>query len=238
MNAGRILLRALVVLGGAVAACAIAWLTATASASTVTEVADGPIASAAAGVVPSAGEVPLVRQARDTAVDRVRVLSGAAAHTARLATRVVASVPATVVEVGRTAVAALVPPVAGPREHVEKSAGPVVAVADDVTSAPAPGGQRERSTFRSPAIPVRAAAVSRSHADDRSEPGARGNSGQSWPPSCVGPASAGFTAGHDRNCGDAIQEAAAVHPRPSHRRNGVRSRAVAAAEIQPGVTPD
>ncbi len=235
MNTGRILGRALVVVGGAAAACAIAWLTATASASTVTEVTDGPIAT----VVTSAGTVPVVRQAAAPVMGEVRGLSGAAAHTARLATRVVASVPATVVEVGRTAVATLVPPVEGPRDHVEKpAADPDVARADHATRAPASSGPRERFAAFSSAIPVRAVVGSRLHADHRSEHGAGGIGGHSWLPSCVGAASAGLTAGHDRNFGDAIQEAAAEHPQPSHREHGVLHRAVASAEIQPGVTPD
>ncbi|MGK3200678.1 hypothetical protein [Amycolatopsis sp. MEPSY49] len=231
MNAGRLLGRALVVVGGAAAACAIAWLTATASASTVTDVADGPIASA--------GSLPVVRQAAAPVLDEVRELSGAAAHTARLATRVVAAVPATVVEVGRTAVTALVPPADGPRDHVEKPvAGADVARSADAPRASASSGPRERFAALSSAIPVRAAVGSQPHADHRSEHGAGGLDGQSWLPSCAGAASAGLTAGHDRNCGDAIQEAAAEHPQPSHREHGVLHRAVASAEIQPGVTPD
>lgn len=228
MNAGRILGRALVVLGGAAAACAIAWLTATASASTVTEVTDGPIASA--------GSLPVVGQAAEPVLSE---LSGAATHTARLATRVVASVPATVVEVGRTAVTALVPPADGPRDHVEKPlVSPEVARADDVTRASASSGPRERIAPFSSAIPVRAAVGSQLHADHRSDHAAGGIDGESWLPSCVGTASAGLTAGHDRNFGDAIQEPAAEHPQPSHREHGVLHRAVASAEIQPGVTPD
>jgi len=236
VNAGRILVRALVVLGGAAAACAIAWLTATASASTVTEVTDGPIASAVPGVVTSVGSVPAVRQAAAPVLGEVRGLSGAAAHTARLATRVVASVPATVTEVGRTAVAPPAPPADSARDHVEKpAAGPDADRADDVTRAPASSGPRERAASR--AIPVHAA--SRPHADHHgAEHGEGGTGGQSSLLSCVGPASAGFTVGHGRNFADAIRETAAVHPQASHRRHGVLRATVASAEIQPGVTPD
>ncbi|WP_372669967.1 hypothetical protein [Amycolatopsis kentuckyensis] len=234
MNAGRILGRALVVLGGAAAACAIAWLTATASASTVTEVTDAPIAVVQP---PALDSIPVVRQARGAAapaVARVRELSGAAAHTARFATGVVASVPATVVSVGRTAVAEPGAPAAGPRDHLEKpAAGPGVAEASGSTRATASSGPRERSAAFSSVVPVRAGVVSQPHT--RSE---HGDGGRSWLLSCVGPAVAGFTAGHDRNFGDAIQESAAVRPQPSHHGYGVLRRAVASAEIQPGVTPD
>lgn len=158
-------------------------------------------------------------------------------HTAQLATRVMASVPATVVEVGRTAVTALVPPADLPRVHVEKLVTDV-ARADNATRAPASSGPRERFAALSSAIPVRVAVKSRLRADHHSEHGAGGIGGPSWLPSCVGAASAGFTAGHDHNCGDAIQESAAVYVQPLHCGHGVLHRTVASAEIQPGVTPD
>ncbi|MEV7097293.1 hypothetical protein AB0M80_31010 [Amycolatopsis sp. NPDC051045] len=267
MNAGRILGRALVVIGGAAAACALAWLTATASADTVTQVADGPIEPGSPAVVTAIGHpeppvlspvtdsVPVVRRAHDAATPAlapVRDLSGAAAHPARLAevleTNVTSAVPATVVAVGRIAVAAtdlagLSTPAEGLHDHGEK---PPVALgtagSDDALPAPADSDPRKRSAGRFPAtIPVRAAATAvagQLHADDRPEHGAAGPAGRSWLPSCVVPASAGLTAGHDHSGGDVAQSRPVEHPQPSHRRNGVLGRAVTAAEIQPGVTPD
>jgi hypothetical protein len=75
VNAGRILMRALVVFGGAVADSTIAWLTATASASTITQVTDGPIGAGTPAVATPTGDpqphvlsqvtgsVPVVRHA-------------------------------------------------------------------------------------------------------------------------------------------------------------------------------
>ncbi|MEV6647763.1 hypothetical protein [Amycolatopsis sp. NPDC051371] len=269
VHAGRILARALVVIGGAAAVSAIVWLTATASASTVTQVTDGPIGSGTQAVVTTAGDaqspmlaqvtgsVPLVRRAHDAATPtlaRVRDLSGAAAQTGRLAdvletsvTHAAASVPATVLAVGRIAVTAtdltgLAAQADAPRDHVEQSPlGPDVVGRNDATRAPADSGTRERSAGLSPvAIPVRAATTAiagQAHADHGSDHGATGR-GRSWLPSCVVPANAGLSAGHDRGCGDAVQPPAADHPQPSHRRNDVLRRAVTAAEIQPGITPD
>ncbi|WP_410671412.1 hypothetical protein [Amycolatopsis sp. cmx-4-68] len=265
MKAGRVLVRALVVVGGAAAVSAIAWLTATASASTVTQVTDG---SASPAVVTTIGDpqppalvtdsVPVVRRAHDAAAPvlaRVRDLSGAAAPATRLTevletsvTRAVRAVPGTVVAVQRiagtaTALTGLVAPAEGARDYVEQPpAGPDAARRDDPTRTPANGGPRERSAGLSPAaIPNRVATTaiaSQLPADHRSGHGVDGLGGRSWLPSCVGPASAGLTADHDRSCGDAVQSAAAGHPQSSHRRTGVLSRPVASAEIQPGVTPD
>jgi hypothetical protein len=269
VNAGRTLVRALVVLGGAAAVSAIAWLTATASASTVTQVTDGPIGSGSPAAVTTIGDpqptvlsqvtgsVP-VQHAHDSvtpALARVHDLPGAATHTGRLAegletsaTQAVRAVPATVLAVGRIAMAAtdltgLVAPAAGPRDHVEKlhagldSAGP-----DDAMHPPANRGQRERSAgLSSAAIPVRAATTAiagQPRPGHRSDHGAGGLAGHSWLPSCVVPASAGLTSGHDRPCGDAVQPPAAEHAQPAHRRNGPLLQAVTSAEIRPGVTPD
>ncbi len=270
MNAGRILVRALVVIGGTAAACVIAWLTATASASTVTQVTDGPIGSGVPAVASAIGDpqppvlsrvatsVPVVGRVGDAATParaRVRGLSGAAAHTARLAdvldasvTHAVASVPATVRVVGRIAVTATdltgqVVPADGPRDHVGKpAAGPDAAGSNDALPASATSDLRKRSAgSASTGIRVRVAMVAiagESHADRQSDHGAGGLAGRSWLPSCAVAASAGFTAAHDRGCGDAVQPPAAQHPQPPHRRHGVLRPSVTAAEIQPGVTPD
>ncbi len=270
MSAGRTLVRALVVLGAAVAVCAIAWLTATASASTVTQVTDGSIGSGSPAVVTTigasqpavlsqvTGSVPVARHAPDSvtpALGRVHDLSGAVTHTARLAdvletsaTHAVASVRTTALAVGRVAMAVtdltgLLAPADGPRDHSEKlpvgldSAGP-----DAATHAPANRGPGERSGGLSSAvIPVRAATTpiaGHLRTDPPSDRGAGGLAGRSWLPSCVVPASAGLTVGHDRSYGDAVQSPAAEHPQPSHRRNRSLRQAVTSAEIRPGVTPD
>ncbi|MEV6640594.1 hypothetical protein [Amycolatopsis sp. NPDC051371] len=267
VNAGRILARALVVIGGAAAVSAIAWLTATASASTVAQVTDGPGTQAAVTTAVDAqapvltqvtGSVPLVRRAHDAATPTlapVRDLSGAAAHAGRLddvletsVAHAAASVPATVLAVGRIAVTAtdltgLVAPTDAPSRHVEKSlADPDAAGPSDPMRATADSGPRKQSAdLSSVAIPVRVAATAiarQLHTDPRSDHGAGVLGGRSWMPSCVVPASAGVTAGHDRGCGDAVRPPAAEQRQPSHRRSGVLGRAVTAAEIQPGVTPD
>lgn len=267
VNAGRILGRALVVIGGAAAVSAIAWLTATASASTVT---DEPISSNVPAVVstidypPSpvlpqvTDTVPVVRRAPDAAppaLARVGDLSGAAAHTARLvgvletsATHAVASVPVTVLAAERIAVAAtgltgLITPADGPLDHigdapeVSAAAGP-----NDLAHAPANSGGRERPADRAvamvPVSPATTAIAARPRVHPRSDHGAGGLPGRSWLPSCVVPASAGLSTGHDRSGGDAVQPTAAQLPQPSHHRNGVPGQAVTSAEIQPGVTPD
>lgn len=260
MNAGRILVRALVVLGGAAAVSALAWLSATASASTVTQITDEPIASVVPAVVttigqpqpsvlaPVVGSVPVVRRAQDAvtpALSRVRDLAGAAAHPARLADVLETNVTHAV---GRIAVAAtdlvgLGTPAESPRDHVDTpSAGLGAVRPDDASGAPVHSDPRNRSAGRfSATTPVRAATtavVARLHADHRSERGAGGPAGDAWLPSCVVPAGAGLTAGHDQGCGDVAQSRPAEDPQPSHRRNGVPRRAVTAAEIQPGVTPD
>jgi hypothetical protein len=260
VNARRILARALVVIGGAAAVSAIAWLSATASASTVTQDADGPIGSVVTTVgdprppVLSQVAVPLARHAdgaATSALAQVRDLSEAAAQTEALsagASHAVASVPAAVLAVGRVAVAAtdltdFVAQADKPSDHNENSpAGSDAAGPGDSTPAPADSGPRERSAGFSPAaMPVHAATaqiVDQSHADSRSERGAGGLPGRSWLPSCVVPANAGFTAGHDHGCGDAVQAPAADHPQPAKSRNGVLRRAVTSTEIQPGTTPD
>ncbi|MDQ7805861.1 hypothetical protein Q5425_19125 [Amycolatopsis sp. A133] len=247
--------------GGAAAVSALAWLTATASASTVTQVADGPIGSAAPAVVTTIGDaqppvllqvtdaVPVVRDAATPALARTRELSGAAAHTARLADVLKTSaVPATVLAVGRIAATAtdltgLAEPADSPRDYVEPPvAGTDAAGPDDLTRAPANSTPREGSAGRSSvAIPVRAATTAIAgplHTDARSDHGASGFAGQWWLPSCVVPPTAGLSSGHDRSCGDVVQPPSAEHPQPSHRRNRVLHQAVASAEIQPGVTPD
>jgi hypothetical protein len=258
VNAGRILVRALVVIGGAAVACAIAWLTATASASTVGQVVDEPIGSSAPAVVTTIadpqppvlsrvkGSVPVAQQAATSA------LAGAAAHTTRLAgvldtsaTRAVASVPVAVRAVGRIAVAAtgLTAPAGSPRDHIENPpVGSGAAGQHAFTHARVDSGPQERPAGRSStAIPARAAMpeiAGRPLTDRPSEHGADGLAGRSWPPSCVIPASAGFTAGHDRGCGDAVQPFAAEHPQSSLRRSDGSCQAVTSAEIRPGVTPD
>jgi hypothetical protein len=264
VNAGRILARALVVIGGAAAVSAIAWLSATASASTGTQDVDGPIGSGVPAVVSTIGDprppvllqvaVPVARHAggaATSALAQVRDLSGVAAQTDALGTsasRAVASVPAAVLAVGRVAVAAtdltdLVAQADKPSDHNENSpAGSDAAGPGDGTSAPADSGLRERSAGISPAaIPVHAATAriaGQPHADSQSEHGAGGLPGRSWLPSCVVPANAGLTAGHDHGCGDAVQASAADHPQPVKPRNGVLRRAVTSTEIQPGTTPD
>jgi hypothetical protein len=262
VNARRILARALVVIGGAAAVSAIAWLTATASASTVTQDADGPIGSVVTTVgdprppvlAQVAGAVPVARHADSAATSalaQVRDLSGVAAQTEALgagASHAVASVPAAVLAVGRVAVAAtdltdFVAPAGKPSDHNENPpAGSDAAGPADSAPAPADSGPRERSAGLSPAAtPVHAATAriaGQSHADSRSEHGAGGLPGRSWLPSCVVPANAGLTAGHDHGCGDAVQASAADHPQPVKSRNGVLRRAVTSTEIQPGTTPD
>jgi hypothetical protein len=263
-DAGRFLVRALVVIGGAAAVSAIAWLTATASASTVTEIANGPGSPAVVTAIdhspPSAlaqvtHSVPVVRHAHDAATPAlagVRDLSEAAAYPARLAdvveTSVTHAVPGTVVAVRRIAGAATAltgpaAPAESTRDHVEPPpAGPDAARSDDAPRTPANSGSRERSAGRFAAPgPVRVAATEVARqlpADIPAEHGAGGLAGRSWLPSCVVPASAGFTSGHDRSGDDAVQPPAADHPQPSHRGNGAQHRAVTSAEIQPGVTPD
>jgi hypothetical protein len=270
VNTGRILVRALIVIGGAAAVCAIAWLTATASASPVTQVTDGLIRSGIPTAATPSGDpqlpvlsqvtssAPLVRPARDAATPvlaRVRDLSGAAAHTGRLVdlldtnlTQAMATIPATVLMVRRVAESATDPtgpvtPTEDPSGNVEHSPPGLAAArpnypADTLMTS----GPRERSTGLSPvAIPVGAA--KRAVAGElrtvlRSEYGAGGLAGGSWLSSCVIPASAGFTSGHDHTCGDVVQSLAAKFPQASHRRNGALRRAVTSTEMQPGVTPD
>jgi hypothetical protein len=254
--------RALVVIGGAAAVSAIAWLTATASASTVTEVANGSPAVVTAvdhwqppALSQVTDSVPVVRHAHDAAAPAlagVRDLSEAAASPARLAdvveTSVTHVVPGTVVAVRRIAAAATeltepAAPAEGTRDHIEQPpTGPDAARPDDAPRAPANSGSRERSAgLFAAASPVRVATTEvagQVPADVPSERGAGGLAGRSWLPSCVVPASAGFTSGHDRSGDDAVQPPAAEHPQPSHRGNGAQHRAVTSAEIQPGVTPD
>ena len=262
MKAGRILARALVVIGGAAAVSAIAWLTATASASTVTQVTDGPTRPGIPAVATSTGDpqpsvlspvigsVPVARHADDAmtpALARVRELPGA--HTGRLAdvleTSVTYAVPVAVKRIGvaatnLTGLTGLAALADGPRDHVEISpAGPDLAGPNDLTRAPENTGLRQGTAgLSSAAIPVHPATTAIPHAAPRSDHGVGGHAGRSWLPSCVVPASAGSAAGHENSCGDVVQPPAAEHPQLPHRRNGVLCPAETSAEIQPGVTPD
>jgi hypothetical protein len=248
-NAGRFLVRALVVIGGAAAVSAIAWLSATASASTVTPATDEPIGSSASAVVTAIGEppvlsrvagsVPVARDAATPALARVRDLSGAAAHTVPLAD--VLETSTNILAGAATDLTGLVVPADSPSDHISP-AGPDVEASNHLTRAPANSSLRERPAgHASAAIPVRAVLPEIAGQPDTDHPsahGAGGPAGGSWLPSCVVPASAGLTAGHDRGCGDAVETSEAEHTQPSHRRNDVLSRAVTSVEIQPGVTPD
>jgi hypothetical protein len=135
----------------------------------------------------------------------------------------------------------LVVPADSPSDHISP-AGPDVEASKDLTRAPANSGPQERPAgHASAAIPVRAVLPEIAGQPDTDHPsahGAGGPAGGSWLPSCVVPASAGLTAGHDRGCGDAVETSETEHAQPSHRRNDVLSRAVTSVEIQPGVTPD
>ncbi|MEU7790738.1 hypothetical protein [Amycolatopsis sp. NPDC049159] len=255
VNAGRILVRALVVIGGAVALSAVAWLTATAFASTITQIADGPGTPAVVTVADDLKPPTLSAVTGATpSLVRVRDLSRAVAHTDRLVdvleanvTDAVASTPATVLAVGRIAVVAadsttgLVGPADDARDLVEHPpAGPGAAGPEDSAGSSPGTGPKERPAGHSSAIAVGAATAaiaSESRADQRADLGA-GGPGRSTLPSCVVPASTGLAAGHDRSSSDAVQPPAAAHPRSSHSRNGVSCRAVTSTEIQPGVTPD
>ncbi len=250
-NAGRFLVRALVVLGGAAAVSAIAWLTATASASTVTPVTDGPIGSSASAVVTTIGEspvlarvaVPVARHADDAATPALARVRDLSTHTPRLADvlETSASVPINILAVAATDLTGLVAPADSPSDHIAP-VGPDAAAPNDLTRAPATSEPRERPAgHASASIPVRSVMPEIAGQPDTDHPSAHGTSGpagESWLPSCVVPASAGLTAGHDRGCGDAVQPSEAEHAQPSHRRNDVLRRAVTSVEIQPGVTPD
>ncbi|KDN17604.1 hypothetical protein DV20_35345 [Amycolatopsis rifamycinica] len=256
-KAGRFLVRALVVAGGAAAACALAWLTATASASTVTEVTDGPLGAGVPAVAatigdaepPVLGHVPMARDTAAPAVARVRALPGAATDPARLTDLVKTdAVSATVAAVGRFAAAAteltgLDTPAAGSPDHAGHapaglldSAGP-----DDVSRAPH-SVPRKRSAGLFPATtPVRViahAVAGRLPAGHRADRGAEDSGGRSWLPSGTVSANAGPASGYDRGCGDVAQPFAAERPQSPPCRNDVSRSAVTAAEIQPGVTPD
>ncbi len=232
VKAGRILARALVVIGGAAAACALAWLTATASASTVTQIADDPVGTAVAIGDPVPPVVP-----------------GALAEPARLAglvkSRVSQAIPATVGTVGRIALGATgrtgpASPVKGPSGHAAKPAGPGAAKPVDASPAREDSVPRQRSAGLFPATaPVRAAAATDPlPVDLRADHGVDGPGGPSWPPVETVSANAGPASGHDRGCGDVAPFHAVERPQFSDRRNAVSHRAVASAEIRPGVTPD
>lgn len=250
MKAGRFLVRALVVAGGAAAVSAIAWLTGTASASTITETPDSPAVVTAIGHA-----VPVVRDAATPALTRVRDLSEAAADPIRLTetlethvTHAVNALPGTVLAVRRiaekaTALTGLAAPPEEPSGHIGQSpAARDAAAPKDSAGEPVNGSPRHRPAdlvpTTAPAHVATTAIAGQPHADDRSGHGADGLTGQSWLPSCVVPASAGFTSGHDRSGDDAVQPPAAEHAQSSHHGTGVLSRPVASAEIQPGVTPD
>jgi hypothetical protein len=145
--------------------------------------------------------------------------------------------------VAATGLAEPAAPAGGAGDHRENPlAAPAAGGPDDFTRVPADNGSGHHAAGRSSAaIPVRAPmpeTAGQPHADRAPDQGAGGNAGRSWLPSCVVPASAGLTAGHDHSCGDAVQSSPAERPEPSHRRNDGVRRAVTSVKIQPGVTPD
>lgn len=232
-KAGRTLLRALVVIGGAAAACALGWLTATASAGTLT---DGPLDAPAVVT----GSVPVVHHAA----------AGAVADTARLAGALeehvghaVDSVPATVAAVRRIAATAtgLTKRDAPARSSAATpSAG--AAEPDDsrtsVGSAP-----RERSAGLLPVATTgrgvgKTAVAGRTPVHHRAGDGVADPGRAPWLPLCAISADAGAAPGHDRGSADVAPPRSAEPARPAHRRNGAPHRAVTEAGIQPGVTPD
>ncbi|SFW60090.1 hypothetical protein [Amycolatopsis australiensis] len=226
-------MRALVVLGGAAAACAIAWLTATASASTADQLADGPDAPAIGNL-----QQPVLSPVVDTVTPVLaRDLAGTATRLAGVVeTDATSAVPAPIDAVGHLAVAAT-----DHAQTTEPAAEPPPAVLDTARKIRAPrtpvsSGPGNRPAEFSPAvIPVRAvAAAEQPHADHQPEHGAGDFTGHSWLPSCTVSASAGF----DHCFGEAWQPAAAEDPQPAHRRDDVLRLGVQAAEIQPGITPD
>ncbi|MGW5743165.1 hypothetical protein [Amycolatopsis sp. NPDC003861] len=225
-KAGRFLVRALVVVGGAAAACALAWLTATASASTVTQVTDGPLGMAAP-VLPVVPELPGVDPAR--LADLVK-------------SQVPKAIPAAVAAVGRIAAAGpteLDRPVEGPRDHAEKAspsaARPVEAAPALVDSVP-----RERPAGPAPAmVPVRVVTTTGPlPADLQAEHGGNTPGGRLWPPPCSISANAGPASGQDRGYGDVVLPDSAPRAQSVRCRNGAPHRGVVSAEIRPGVTPD
>lgn len=233
-KSGRTLLRVLVVVGGAAAACALGWLTATASAGTLT---DAPLDAPAVVT----GSVPVVHD----------VASGAVADTARLAGTLeehvghaVDSVPATVAAVQRIAATAtgLAKRDAPARSSAATpSAG--AAEPDDASRTSVDSAPRERSAVLLPAATAgrgagTTAAAGRTPADHRAGDGVADPGRAPWlPPSAIS-ADVGAASGHDRGSADAVQPYSAEHAQPAHRRNGVPHRAVTEAGIQPGVTPD
>ncbi|WP_410638085.1 hypothetical protein [Amycolatopsis sp. lyj-346] len=244
-------MRALVVTGGAAAACAFAWLTATASASTVTDIADGPLGkgSPAVEITTDDPQPPVLVQVADSAPAVQGARDAAARLVDRLETNVpyaVDALPATVAAVGRIAVAATElasAPTDGVRDDAEKpAAGLDTPAPDDASRAPVNSLPRERSADISSAmLPLRVVAAEvagQLPADDRADHGADDLGGRSWPPSWTVSANAGPASGHDRGCGDVAQPDAGEHPQQWYRKTGVQHRAVTAAEIQPGVTPD
>ncbi|MDS0137524.1 MULTISPECIES: hypothetical protein [unclassified Amycolatopsis] len=225
-KAGRFLARALVVVGGAAAACALAWLTATASASTVTQITDGPLGMAAP-VLPAVPELPSVDPAR--LADLVQ-------------SQVPQAIPAAVAAVGRIAATGpteLDSPAKDPRDHAEKAslsaARPIDAPPALVDSVP-----RERPAEPASAtVPVRVVTTTGPlPADLQAEHGGEDPGGRSWPPPCSISANAGPASGQDRGYGDVVLPDFANQAQSVRCRNGVSHRDVVSAEIRPGVTPD
>ncbi|WP_410587154.1 hypothetical protein [Amycolatopsis sp. lyj-23] len=260
VNAGRALIRALIVIGGAAAVSAVAWLMATASASTLTDAVDEPIASGVQAVVsatggPTSSVLPhsdaaeRIDEAATPVLAHVRSLSEAAG-TSRLtdvldthAIRTVTAVPATVLTLGHlTDLAGILAPVGSPLEYVGKT--PVASATtepNDFLPASAKTDPRGTSAGSAVATLRHAATTStgvQAHADLGPDSGAGEDGGRSGLQGCAVPAGAGFAAGHDRGCGDVVQPRPEARLQSSRCWNRVLSHAVTAAEIQPGVTPD
>ncbi|QKV76809.1 hypothetical protein [Amycolatopsis sp. Hca4] len=245
VNARRALVRALVVVGGAAAVSAVAWLTATASASTLTDITNEPIGAGVQTAVSAVSDPKpsVLPQAVERVDDVARGLSEAATRVDVLhahAIPAVTTIPAAVLTL--TDLTGNLESPDNPVEHVGKPpADPVAAESHDVRSAPAKTGSPEASTAPSAAFPLRPAAASalgEAHADLGADHGLGGLGGRSGLQAYVVPATAAFAAGGDRGCGDVAQPRSETRLQSSGRRNRVQQHAVVAAEIQPGVTPD
>ncbi|WP_410562153.1 hypothetical protein [Amycolatopsis sp. cmx-4-61] len=262
IHAGRALIRALVVIGGAAAVSAVAWLMATASASTLTDAADEPIGSGVQTVVsaigdpkpsllPQLGAAERVNDVATPALARVRGLSEAVTRTPLLpdvldtrAIRKVTAVPATVLTLGRlTELKDFFAPPESPLASVgSATVDSVTAEPHDALPAPANTDSRDTSADSAAGTQLRKTTTSiggQPDVDLGSDQGVGGAGGRSGLQSCVIPAGAGFAGGHDRGCGDVVQPRPQVARLQSSRRwTRVQCHAVTAAEIQPGVTPD